>query len=402
MTRRMRDESGFALMGAMLILIILMAIGLSLIALSDTQQRLSGTERVQESSFNLSEAALNAQALQIGRVWPTTATVTCDPTTSANTYCPQASAVGNGYTGGDYASSCQTAPATPMWKTQVRDNAAGEQFWTTTVNSRAAYDANADGTVWIRSFATVQCKTISTIALVSRSSAPLAIANNVITANWFATSNQGKKVIVDTLGTGSQPSKIVLRCNSAPSPCANYAANKGQVQPPTVTTSSTTSSQALTATQLQTLESQAATAGTLWPAGSCPTTTAQLTSPAGGAPVVVTGPCNVSVSGNGQINSSATPGVLVIENGTFTLGGTVNFYGLLYMVNKQASSGSVVNIQGNAQVNGIVNIDGNGGITAGSSKTNLVYDPRAAGLLRGSSGAAISRGTFRTLPPSTP
>ena len=117
---------------------------------------------------------------------------------------------------------------------------------------------------------------------------------------------------------------------------------------------------------------------------------------------MVTGPCNVSVTSSGQINSSATPGVLVIENGTFTLGGTVNFYGLLYMVNKQASSGSVVNIQGNAQVNGIVNIDGNGGITAGSSKTNLVYDPRAAGLLRGSSGAAISRGTFRTLPPSTP
>src|SRR5438132_13225942 len=165
--------------------------------------------------------------------------------------------------------------AWPTGRKKLRDNAAADQSSTTTVKSRTAYDANADGTVWIRSFATVQCKTISTVALVSQSSSPLAIANNVITANWFATSNQGKKVIVDTLGSGSQPSKIVLRCSSAPSPCANYAANKGQIQPPTVTTSSTTSSQALTATQLQTLESQAASAscpangvnGTcLWPA----------------------------------------------------------------------------------------------------------------------------------------
>jgi hypothetical protein len=238
----------------------------------------------------------------------------------------------------------------------------------------------------------------------------------VVTANWLSTTNQGRKVIIDTLGAyaqppsiqpgaASQPSKVVLRCGSplGHSPCADYSASKGQVQPPTVQTTSTTSNQALTATQLQTLESQAAAAGTLHSGSTdCPSTSVGLSSPASGAPVVIQGPCTINISSNMQINSAASPGVLVIENGTFTLGGTSNFYGLIYMVNKQASSGSVVTIGGNATIQGSVNIDGAGGITAGSSKTNLIYDKRAIALLRGSTGAAVNRGTVRTLPPSTP
>jgi Tfp pilus assembly protein PilX len=417
--RRLRDESGIALMGAMFVLVILMGIGLALISVTDTQSNVSGTERVKESGFNLAEAALNAEALQLGRVWPLNGagTVTCTPTTGTNTYCPQPSAIGNGYTTGDYSSSCPTtSPAPALWQTQIRDNGTGTypQYWTTAVNSQPAYDANGDGNVWVRAFSTVQCKTISVVGLVTSTSMPLTIANTVVTANWFQTTNQGKKVIVDTLGAyaqppsvrpgpAAQPAKIVLRCTAplGTSPCANYAANKGQVQPPTVQQSTTVSTQALTATQLQALESQAAAANTLYAAGSCPSSSS-LSSPASGAPVVIQGPCAVSVGGNTQVNSATTPGVLVIENGTLSMGGTSNFYGLIYMVNKQASSGAVVSIGGNAAIQGSVNIDGLGGVSAGSSKTNLIYDPRATALLRGSTGASINRGTIRTLPAATP
>jgi Tfp pilus assembly protein PilX len=420
-TRRLRDDSGFALMGSLLILVILMGIGLALVSISDTQSNVSGTERVKESGYNLAEAGLNAEALQLGRVWPTTgaATVTCTPTTGSNSYCPLASAIGNGYSAGDYSSSCPTAsPAPPLWQTQIRDNGTGTypQYWTTAVNSQPAYDGNGDGSVWVRAFSTVQCRTTSIVALVTATSMPLTIANTVVTANWFQTTNQGKKVIVDTLGAyaqppsvrpgpASQPSKVVLRCTAplGTSPCANYPVNKGQVQPPTVQTTANVSSQALTATQLQALESQAAAAGTLHTgAADCPTSSSALSSPASGAPVVIQGPCNISLGGSNQYNSATTPGVLVIENGTLSLGGTANFYGLIYMVNKQASSGAVVSIGGNATIQGSVNIDGLGGISAGSSKTNLIYDPRATGLLKGSTGAAINRGTVRTLPASTP
>ena len=139
MRARLREESGFALIGALLILIILMGIGVALIARSDTQQNLSGGERVKESSFNLAEAALNAEALQLGRSWPASSTTACDPTTSGTTYCPQATAISNGYTTRDYASACPGSSTTPLWKTQVNNNApvggAATQYWTTSVNS---------------------------------------------------------------------------------------------------------------------------------------------------------------------------------------------------------------------------------------------------------------------------
>src|SRR5437763_3949054 len=340
MTQRLRSESGFALLGAMLVLIIMMGIGLAIASLNDTQQNLSGKEHVQESSFDLAEAALNGSALQLGRTWPTSAspaTVDCDPTTSGTSYCPVSTAITNGYTSQDYASACPTNGSAKLWQTQVRDNTNGS-YWSTAINSSAHYDANADNSVWVRSFATVQCKTVSMVALVSYTATPIPVSKSVITANFFTTSNQGKKVIIDTRGNGSQPSAITLRCGaSSPSPCANYNSSKGQVQPPTVTTSSTTSTQMLSAIQLQSLESQAASAGTLWSTGTCPTTAAQLASPSPGVPVVVQGPCNISITTSGNINTQALPGALIIENGTLTLAGTINYYGYLYLVNQQAS-----------------------------------------------------------------
>src|SRR5205085_1561503 len=96
----------------------------------------------------------------------------------------------------------------------------------------------------------------------------------------------------------------------------------------------------------------------------------------------------ISVSGSTNVNSATNPGVLIVENGTLVLGGNVTFYGLIYMVNKQLFTGTVLTIQGNATVQGAVNVDGNGGVTAGSSKTNLIYDQRATRLLKGTTGAA--------------
>jgi Tfp pilus assembly protein PilX len=436
MTARLRSESGFALIGVLLILIILMGIGISLVAISDTQQNVAGGERVKESSYNLAEAALNAEALQLGRSWPTSSTTACNPTTSSASWCPQASTNGTtpsfmqayrSQVSGDYASACPGSPSTQLWQTQVNDNiisgGQSSQYWTSAVSSQPTYDANGDGTVWVRAWATVQCKPISVVGLVSLTSLALTLPKTVVSANWLATSNQGNKVIVDTLGayaqpplnpppTASQASKIVLRCSGLTSAqCQKFPANKGQIQPPTVQANSTSASQTLTATQLQTLEQQAASAscplntgnnGTcLWTTG-CPTTAAQIASPASGAPVVVIGPCNISITGSGVINSSGAPGALVVENGSLTLGGTLYFYGLIYMVNKQASSASIMNIQGNATVQGSVLIDGNGGLTAGSSKTNLIYDQRATAVLKGATGASVNRGTIRVLPPSTP
>jgi hypothetical protein len=312
-----------------------------------------------------------------------------------NTGCPEASAIGGGYTVGDYGVACPTDTSIPAWRTEVRDS-QGEQYWTSAILSRQAYDYNGDGVVWIRSEATAKCHTVAMVTQVSSSQTPIAFPTNVITANKFATNNQGKKVIVDTLGSGGQAAPIVARCSGlTTAQCLAYPADKGQVQPPAVRADSSASSTTLSTAQLASLQAQAQASGSYY---TCTSVPSQLTSPANGAPVYIKGPCAISVSGNSQINTSAKPGALIIENGSITLGGTVNFYGLLYLVNKQNSNNYIVSIGGNAQIYGVVSVDGLGGVLAGSSKTNLVNDPRAAGLLKGSSGARANKNSFRIIP----
>jgi Tfp pilus assembly protein PilX len=408
MTSRLRNEAGLALVQTLMLTLLMVALGLALIMQVQGQQRQSFQERTRESSFNLAEASLNAQVAQLARSWPTTssgAPSSCDAA-ATNTACPTAATIANGYSGGDYGSSVANA-----WQTSVRDNATGERFWTTAVTSRAAYDANGDGSVWVRATTTVQGNRVSVVGLATRNVTTVDFPNNVVTANWFATSNQGRKVIVDTLGSYAQPpsvrpgaaakpAKLGVRCkNMTRAQCLNYPAGKGQVQPDTATVDTGAATSAISSTQLQALERQAAAAGTLFTTCPPPSLTA-----VNGAPVVVktATTCDVSLGGNSQANSAASPGMLVIENGTLSLGGTANFYGLVYMVNQQGSTGTVVSISGNASVQGIVAIDGDGGVVAGSSKTNLIYDSRAASLVRGDAGATLDKSSFRVLPQNTP
>jgi hypothetical protein len=404
------------MIAAVLVLMITLGLGVALTATVDGQLHAAKYERNRESSFGLADAALNVQALQLSRSWPKTAAAqitSCDPTTSAAAGCPLNTAVIDGYTTSDFNTSCSTAPTTPVWKTTVRDNIAGEKYWSTAVNGRSAYDANGDNVLWVRSTATVRCRVQSIVAEVSLNVLPpISFPANVITANWFKTSNQGKKVIVDTLGTyaqppvaqpgpAAQPSKVVLRCSAgSPSPCANFPANKGQVQPPTVQTSAPVSSSSITSAQLDQLRQQAVSAGTYYASGTCPSG-AQLSS-VGGAPVYVEGPCNLVIGANTQVNSGTTPGALIIVNGTVDVSGTATFYGLIYAVNAQGSSGVVVSAHGNGSIQGKITVDGNGGIEAGSSKTNIIYDARAGQNLGGSAGASVAKNTWRQLPSNTP
>lgn len=416
MRKNFRDQSGFALIPVLALMIAMFGLSLGLIAEVEGQQRQSSYERIRESSFNLAEAALGAETVALGRSWPSgsSSPTTCNPSSTSSS-CPQNSSVSGGYTTPDYTQVCASSSSTPAWQTTVRDNVSGEQYWTPAVDSRGQYDGASfsDGTVWVRATAFVRCNKTSIVALVSRSVISMDFPSNVITANWFATSNQGKKVIVDTLGAyaeppsirpgpASQPSPLVVRCAGlTPAQCLSYDASKGQVQPPTARTDPTISSSTLSASQLQTLEQQASAAGTLWTTGNCPSAGSSLSS-VNGAPVVIQGPCDVSINLNTIVNSATSPGALIIENGTLSVGGNAVVYGLVYAVNRQNSTGSVITVSGNGTIQGVIAIDGPGGITAGSSKTNVIYDPRAATLLKGSSGAAVNKNFFRLLPQNTP
>ena len=57
----------------------------------------------------------------------------------------------------------------------------------------------------------------------------------------------------------------------------------------------------------------------------------------------------------------------------------------------------LINLKGNISIFGAIVIDGAGGLSAGSSKVNLVYNPNAFSGLKAFGTAGIVQNTFREI-----
>jgi hypothetical protein len=401
--RGARDEQGVALVVTVLLLMVLTGVGLALMLFTNNQQKAALREQASESAFTVGEAALNAEVSQLSRKWPSEATeavstCTAGLTTSTN-YCPDKTSLEVGYPGTGSATCPAGTPKDPWgsalgngWTTYVRDDATGEVFNSATEQGQFAYDANKDNKLWVRSVGVAQCRLVTVVTLVTRQQIAISFPHNVVTANWFETTDSGKKVIVDTEGEAGQSGSLSLRCESPhPEPCAKYEKDKGQVSPDT-TVEEPGTSPTLPATTLKALREEAEASGHYYKTGTCPSVAPS------GFPVYVEGPCEVTVGSNNVINSQASPGFLIIANGTFSMSGTSKFYGVIYCLNQQKSSGAVASLGGNAEIFGAVDIDGGGGAALGSSSTNITYSGKAIEELKASAGAAATRNSFRVLP----
>ena len=102
-------------------------------------------------------------------------------------------------------------------------------------------------------------------------------------------------------------------------------------------------------------------------------------------------------NGNTVDNSPEKPGYVVIARGTPTLNGTADFYGVIYHANEDEKSGTLINLTGNISVVGSIVIDGAGGLSAGSSKINLIYNPNVFAGLTAFGTAGIVQNTFREI-----
>ena len=400
--RRARAEDGFALISAMMIILVVIGLGLAMLLFNDEQQHASTYEQSRESAYTLAEAALNAQIFQLSLQWPTEknpAPTSCTEATSTSTNaCPNAAGI-SASAGYPAAGTCTGTDAwgsalSSRWTTYVRSDTSTSQLFNSTIDkANASYD-NGDGSVWVRAVGVSQCKAVVLISKVSEQLVALPFPRSVLTANGFSTSNSGSKVILNTLGSSAtQPAGVSVRCEGLTSAqCKKYTI--GQVSPDTTSSTPASPAQTLTATQLESLKAQAKVNGTYFKTGTCPASMAALT----GAPTYVEGPCNLGEFSGGEANSNASPGFLVLYNGTLKLGGTAAFWGVVYAVNAQLSSGEVVVVHGNAKVVGAIDVDGRGTVGLGSSAPNLIYDPRAFNLLKTFSGAAPTPNTFRVLP----
>jgi Tfp pilus assembly protein PilX len=421
MIGRARDERGVALVSVLAILIVVVAFGAAILTFADSQQRAGGKQQQAESAFALAEAALNAQVFQLSLEWPTKNDMTsyggfptsCNAASGGTSYCPQTNDMtvyspdSNSCTKGTPGDAWNSSSAvSDGWTTYVRDaGATGSStqsvFTSSTEQGMSAYDSSGTGYVWVRAVGIVHCQTAIVVAKVAEQVVSLNFPNGVLNANGFEISNSGNKEILNTQGSSSSSSSIGVRCtgkqpaSTSPnsSDCTSFAKST-QIQPSvsyTTPASPTLSSQQLTEAKQLAIEN-----GTYF-GTTCPTTGSDL----GGQVVYVAGPCNITISSNGTVNSASSPGLLIIVNGTINFTGSTTFYGAIYDENAQGSSGDVVTLGGNTTVIGGIDVDGNGTVNLGSSGSgsgDLQYSSSVFGQLDGFAGAAQVPNTFTQLP----
>ena len=378
---------------AVVIVTLMVALGLATFASVGTQTQLSANDRIRESAFNLAEGAMNAQTFIIGRLGPGHAAATF-PTQCPQAgvqLCPDAATVSNSFDGdaqADYA-------AGTTWTTTVRDNGSGTFYDPAVVDTQPHYDANGDDEVWVRASATVRGETRTLVALVEVEARQIEFPRYALLSGKFKTSNNGNKTIIDTTGSLG----IGVRCDEVGNPdgsstCLGYDPNKGQVSP-NVWYDNYTNASAVSADDIDGLRDYAEAQGTHY--ATCPS------NPNGLVVFIDAGNCtynNSAPAAAGQTkccNSQATPGIIIVRSGTLTLDGNIEFNGLIYAVNQQASSGDVVKTLGTTLIRGGVIIDGNGGYSAGASGANLIFDPKPFDDVRSFGTASIVQNTWREL-----
>jgi Tfp pilus assembly protein PilX len=396
LTRRLSDDRGSTLITAMLVMFVMLAFAMSVASLVDADQGDSRRERERESSFHVTEGALNAQIYQLSTRWPSSTTATAYPpsctASSTAADCPNGTAMQSNFTTVDHTGGTE-------WVTQVRDNGgASPNYWSDDLlTTQPSYDANDDNFLWVRASGIVRGRPRALVALVEAENVALNFPRAALVSGHFQTSNNGNKIIIDTNGTSNQfsPGDIIVRCELSSPGCAQYDANKGQIQPNTVK-SNLEQPRAVSVEALDQLRERARSEGNYY--AGCPPT---LAGDQPGEMVFIEYADACQFNGNGVYNTAAKPGYVVIARGTIAkTNGTIDFYGIIYHANLDNVTGDVITLTGNISIFGSIVIDGPAGLSAGSSKVNLVYDPNVFNGFKAFGTAGIVQNTFREITPS--
>jgi Tfp pilus assembly protein PilX len=318
---RAREEQGFVLITAIILLTVMLGFGIALVALANSQQSASSREQWTEGAFNLAEAALNAQVAQLSREWPGVGThnnspgsllATCTPATSESTnYCPESTVLEKAYpnTGSTTCTGAEAwgSPLTNKWDTYVREDLKGSPYFNSTGSIGESTANDYDGGVgngsppepwkklWVRAVGVVDCHAVTVVSLVSEQLAHTSFPEAAVSANKFKTGNKGNKIIIKRKGKGPQSGKFTIRCSGfslkeiEENKCEEYereGKKEGQIQPELTKEEqepSSAPSTTLSTEQLESLKSQAKSEGHFFSPPNCPTSLEALA----GRPVYV-------------------------------------------------------------------------------------------------------------------
>jgi hypothetical protein len=418
--KRLRDESGAIMITAIIAVTLMTAIGLAAMSQVDTQTSQSRVERERESAFNLAEAALSAQTFVLGRLGTGTQAAPyptlCTTNTSAEYYCPSNTQLMNSYN----INAQVDFDGSATWQTWVRDDAAPNgtpvQFWQD-VNlgdtSWARYDkaGNANGTpnkhVWVRAEATVRGRTRALVAYVRIEDKPINFPQYSVLAGSVRGQNNGNKTLVTSTGS---PLGLGVRCSLPPqsATCIDLDPSKGpQLVPPGAfelnipgnNANVPPDNPAIDSDALQALQDVARANGTYYQ--GCPA------NPNGKVVVVENGVnClynNSTPAAAGQTrccNSQANPGVFILKKGAVNFSGNIEFWGIVYNANLDNSTGTkLIETSGTSVIRGSALVDGRGGVWAGSSGENIVYNATAFNNINAVGTAGVVQNTWREIVP---
>lgn len=433
MIRSARDEEGWAVVVAIVLMTIMLGVGLATLAVVDNQQKQSGNERQRESGLNLNEGVLYAQALVLAQQWPRNLAAspafpaTCSSGAPTTPQCPDrdtlaaansANATKANFTSADFL-------ANTTWVTKVRDDggalgvpAGGSQPVYDAASADAAqpgcattpctYDANGDNKLWVQARVIVRGHPRSVVALLQLEQLPMQFPSSAITAGHIAVTNNGQHTMIDD--TGSQ---LSVRCQPPSGPgqntCVDYS-KANQISPPNFAQLPAGNTSAMTPNELAQLKATAINNGTYY--AGCPpngnlagaVVWVESCSQSYSNGQLTTASCQAPVSGQ-CINQPGSVGMLIWHHGTLSFTGNVTFCGLIYMVNGSDviangdSNGTVFSTGGNFSVRGAVAVDGQGGVAIGSNGNNLVFDTNAFNSVKSYGTAGLVQNTWRELPP---
>ena len=179
MSRVRADESGAALITALMCTLVMLVLGLALLAIVDTQASESASERTRDKGFNLSESVLNSQAFVLGRNWPATSSAARNGTNGCSLvlsgFESDVGAAAPAPVDPDVerlranlnASYTDSAYSGASWQVNVCDDFDGTNVWTDTVLNNVGYDANGNEKLWVRAQSIVGGKTRALVGLVN-------------------------------------------------------------------------------------------------------------------------------------------------------------------------------------------------------------------------------------------
>lgn len=170
MRTRLEDERGSALIIALMATVIMLALGIALLSIVDTQAQESDRDRTRDRAFNLAESALAAEAFALGRNWRTASTAICGaPNAGFSDTLRSGSAAGDARRLAPALDAAYTDAAYTgaRWQVNVCDDVDGQKVWRRTfVDTQNNADTNNNNRLWVRAQATVAGRTRSVAGLV--------------------------------------------------------------------------------------------------------------------------------------------------------------------------------------------------------------------------------------------